>query len=269
MSKSRFLMFALLLCLTPCLFAAEETVSNNSEAMQEISSDWGTITVDNYRLINNVWNKGAASNQFKQSVFVKEVHGQRIIGWRWNNPFSRTSVVSYPEVVYGDKAWDPPSGLKTEFPLQVGAQRIIADFNVNIQATGVYNMAFSLWAVSSLPASPKTISHEIMIWTFRKGMETLGDRMGTLEVNGIKYDAYIRKGWGDASGANSNKWTYVCFVARKPVMQGPLDISTFTDYLVEKKVLTTNNYISSLELGNEVTNGQGVTEISGFNITVQ
>ena len=130
-------------------------------------------------------------------------------------------------------------------------------------------MAFTVWAVSALPASKATVSHEIMIWNARAGQNPAGSPRGSLDVNGTTYDVYVEENHGDASGANKNAWTYVAFVARKPVWHGPLDISAFIDYLLDHKLLSRSHYLTSLELGNEVCQGTGIAEIQDFSLRFQ
>lgn len=262
-----------LLCLSvilfPCLFAADAS-PDQDVIVKETSHDWGIIVIDNYRLINNVWNRGAASDRFSQSVFLKERNEGRILGWQWNNPFSRDgAVVSYPEIVYGDKPWDQPSTQRTEFPILAGSRQIIVDFNVAIKARGVYNMAFSLWGTSSLPTSPRSITHEIMIWNINSSMTPAGERIGMMRTGEARFDVYMSRSHGDASGVHANQWNYIAFVSRKKMLRGPLNISDFIDYLLEKKILSPDNYITSLELGNEVVDGKGYVEIQDFAVTIK
>jgi hypothetical protein len=120
--------------------------------------------------------------------------------------------------------------------------------------------------VSSLPASKNTISHEIMIWNANSGQNPAGTRRGTLNVEGTSHDVYVEEDHRDSSGANPNVWTYVAFVAQKPVWHGHLDTSVFVDYLLHQRLLSRDRYLTSLELGNEVSNGTGIVEIKDFSV---
>jgi len=159
--------------------------------------------------------------------------------------------------------------MKSEFPFVAGTRKITADFDVSLRASGTYNMAFSLWAVTDPSAPKETISHEIMIWNVNSGMTPAGSLEETVVVDGVNYKMYARIGHGDASGSSAHTWTYVAFVAERPVLKGPLDIGAFIDHLVKKGILIKKNYITSVELGNEVVNGSGCAEISGYSITVK
>jgi len=239
---------------------------------QVSSQDWGRIVIDENRcvLVNNVWNKGAAGGAFQQEIFLEQTGGKQNPGWRWRSPWHLVSrVVSQPQLVCGDKPWDDPLRWIPEFPFQVGSKRLTAAFDIKLRASGTYNMAFTMWAVRALPASKDGISHEIMIWNANGGQSPAGTRRGTLDVQGNTYDVYVEENHGDASGNNRNVWTYVAFVAREPVWRGPLDLSVFLDYLLQQKILSQDHCLTSLELGNEVSQGEGVVEIRDFAIRFQ
>jgi hypothetical protein len=108
-----------------------------------------------------------------------------------------------------------------------------------------------------------------MIWIADSVQRPSGIQRGSVEVGGVVYDTYINEHQHDASGVNPNEWIYVAFVARTPVLQGPLDISAFLDTLEPLKILTPDLWISDVELGNEVTEGVGIAEIQGFKLRLQ
>jgi hypothetical protein len=202
-------------------------------------------------------------------VFLADASGSEAIGWSCRAPWHLLPrVVSLPEIVCGNKPWDAKTRPDDGFPFGAGAKRLTADFNVNLRAHGIYNMVFSLWAVSAIPASRKNITHEIMIWTVRAGQPP-AERVDSMGVNGVTYDVYIEDNQRDASGQNANTWIYVTFVARKPVLRGPLDISAFVDYLLQRGTLSSTHFLTSLEFGNEICQGSGVTEIRDFAINFQ
>jgi len=238
----------------------------------QTSQEWGNIPfgTGECALVNNTWNRAAAGNGFEQSVFLSDVSGKQTVGWRWRAPWHLLPrVVSQPEIICGNKPWDAKTRPDAGFPFRAGTTRLTADFDVKLRAHGVYNMVFSLWGVSAVPPTRNDITHEIMIWTVRAGQSPAGQRVDSMIVNGVTYDVYIEEHQRDASGQNANTWTYVAFVAQKPVLRGPLDISAFVDYLLRRGTLLTTHYLTSLEFGNEVCQGAGVTEIQDFAINFQ
>lgn len=244
----------------------------SGKVLAQTSQNWGAIPfgTGECAVVNNTWNSVAAGKGFEQSVFVADLSGKETIGWRWRAPWHLLPrVVSLPEIICGNKPWDPKARPDDGFPFRAGTKRLSADFEVSLRARGTYNMVFSLWAVSAIPASRKDITHEIMIWTDRSAQSPAGQRVDSMIVNGATYDVYIEQHQTDASGQNANTWTYVAFVAQKPVTHGPLDISAFIDYLLRRGTLNSSHYLTSLEFGNEISQGAGVTEIQGFAINIR
>jgi serralysin len=252
-----------------CLAASDFPFVQSGVTIRENTNDWGMIMLnDGYFLMNNVWNKGAASGVYSQRLFRESLNGKPAIGWQWQWPYS-VNVVAYPEVIYGDKPWDKPLGLVADFPFQAGSKQVTANFDIKLQASGTYNMAFTLWAITD-PANPKkTISHEIMIWNVNHNLTPAGAKKETITVGGNTFDVYVKSNHGDDSGANANMWTYVGFAPRESVLKGPFDIGAFLDYLIDQGILTTANYITSIELGNEIVTGKGITEISNYGIVIK
>lgn len=233
--------------------------------------DWGRIYDAESRCVlqNNVWNKLAAGRGFEQEIFLGKDEGNRVIGWRWRSPWQVLPiVVSQPELVCGDKPWDEPKHLNPSFPLLAGSRRIMANFDIRLHGSGTYNTAFSLWVVSALPVSRSVISHEIMIWNANAGQPSAGRRRGTMDVAGTTYDINVDQDHEDASGSTSKRWTYVAFIARRNVLKGPLDLSVFVDWLLQHDVLSKNQHLTSVGLGDEICEGTGVAEIRNFSINV-
>jgi Glycosyl hydrolase family 12 len=238
----------------------------------ESSANWGSIPFQGQEcsIVNNTWNRSAAGRGFQQVVFLEQVSGKETAGWRWRAPwhiFPR--VVSQPEIICGNKPWDPPTRADNGFPFRAGSKHLVADFNIKTRAQGIHNTSFSLWAVSAIPVSKKNITHEIMIWTDFAGQPPAGKLVDSLALNGTMYNVYIEPNQKENSGENSNTWTYVAFVAQEPVSHGPLDISAFIDYLLRRGMLNNATYFTSLEFGNEISQGAGITEIQDFAINIR
>lgn len=237
---------------------------------QTSSQDWARIVIpeNGCSLINNVWNKGAAGKDFEQQIFTETLDGKNVYGWRWRAPWHlMTRVVSQPQLVCGDKPWDAPFRLNNQFPFRAGSKKLTANFDAHVGAAGTYNMAFSLWAVSSLPASRSVITHEIMIWNANSGQSPGGTKRDSITVGKTAYDVYLEENHADNSGQNANHWTYVAFVAQKPLLSGQLDVTAFLDYLLQHGILNNSQYLTSLEFGNEVCEGSGIVEIHNFSLS--
>ena len=215
---------------------------------------------------NNVWNT-RSGNSLQQSVFQENLQGREVAGWRWRARGNfLPAVLSQPQVVCGDKPWDQPLHLDSNFPFRAGSRKLTADFDVQLRANGIYNMTFSLWGVSTVPASCDVITHEIMIWTARSWLSPAGKKIGSLDVNGATWDVYLEPGHADASGSTKQTWTYIAFVAHRPVVRGPLELTAFTDWMLRHHLLTRDHYLTSVEFGNEVSSGTGIVELRRFQL---
>ena len=236
---------------------------------EENSADWGTVIYNTqYRLSNNVWNKNAATGSYIQRVFTETLNGKTAVGWQWDWTNSSGNVVAYPEIVIGDKAWDVPSGITTSFPVKAGSVDIVADFNTHITAEGRYNMAFSIWGFTNTADPKGSISHEIMIWAFTRGLVPAGSKKYTTTVDGVNFNVWVRENHGDQSGGTSQTWTYIAFEPESDITNGPFHLDDFIDFLSSKGLISSANYLSSVELGNEVVSGKGTVEIENYAITV-
>ncbi len=257
------------------LFAAMVAVlagaANAQTIVKESTEDWARITVPgtNCVLANNIWDRKVTPNGFKQSVFLENRDGKFLPGWRWNAPGERSAVLSMPEIICGDKPWDTPLRLRSEFPFRAGGKRLQASFDIDLKAEGRYNMAFSLWAVSKLPAVKQTISHEIMIWNADGGVPPIGEKIGSLEVAGTVFDIYFEPKQGIITGPDPFTWTLVSFVARKKLLTGSLDFGIFITELLKRGILTHDLFLTNLELGTEVSDGTGIVEIRKLELSVR
>jgi hypothetical protein len=236
--------------------------------VKEAAEDNARITVPGSGcvLTNNVWDRKVTPAGFSQSVFLEKRGDQTLPGWRWNAPGKRTTVLSMPEIICGDKPWDTPLGLRSEFPFRAGEKRLHANFDIDLKAEGRYNMAFSLWAVSKLPAAKQNIVREIMIWNVDSGITPTSEKIGSLETEGTTFDIYLEKNQGMVTGPDPFTWTLVSFVARTPLLKGSLDFGVFVDELLKRKILARNEYLTSLELGDEVAEGSGEVVVKKFDV---
>ncbi|MBN1294722.1 MAG: hypothetical protein JXB48_22995 [Candidatus Latescibacteria bacterium] len=89
-----------------------------------------------------------------------------------------------------------------------------------------------------------------------------------LAVNGVDFDVYVRLKHGDSSDGTSDTWTYIAFTTTESILSGPLDIHEFIDFLIEKGIISSDNYLTSIELGNEVVGGEGTAEIENYSLVV-
>jgi hypothetical protein len=225
---------------------------------------------ENCRLANTVWHKEDAAQGLQQEVFVADVNGKRTLGWRWRAPWQMLPAnAAYPSLLCGTSPWNQSTAALPGLPFHPGEKRVTVDYAINLKASGTYNMAFSLWAVSALPASPSNVKCEVSIWIANSDQLPYGVRTATVTIQGVLYDVYLYRHQHQTSGDHPNEWTYAAFVARTPVLQGPLDLSAFLDRLQLMKVLSSNSLVTDVELGNQVAQGTGIAEIQNFALRME
>lgn len=232
----------------------------------EVTADGGRLVLPGSGcvLVNNVWDRAATPQGYTQSVFADPLPG-----WRWDSPGKSTRVLAMPEIVCGDKPWDPPQKLRPEFPFRAGEKAPVVRFDVDLKAEGTYNMAVSLWAVSRLPAVQQNIALEIMIWNVAHGQKPVGRRIGDLRTVGTVFDLYLKTDQGMVTGPDPFTWPMVQFVAAEPILKGSLPLRPFLDALIQRGILAPDHWLTDIELGNEVTEGRGTVTLRTFSVDLR
>jgi hypothetical protein len=232
-------------------------------------ADWAAATFGGkYRIFNNPWNKNASSGPYHQKVFLKNDNGKPVFGWIWKWRDS-TNVATYPEVLVGHSPWQGEIAPNSGFPFPVGRKRLVVDYDVTMDASGAYNLAFEFWTVSALPVVKDRITHEVMIWIASDHMSPAGSRIAMATIDGKEFAIYHNPHHGDASGGASNKWGIVSLVAVDPQLKGPLDLGAVISYLQNLGLLSPSEFVVDLELGNEVMRGSGTTVVRNYDVRVE
>ncbi len=235
------------------------------ESEQDFAS---TVINGRYRLLNNSWNKGATTGRHRQKIFVKDDNGKTVFGWVWKWRDS-SGVATYPEVQVGHSPWNGEVSPNSGFPFLAGTKPLVVDYDIALEASGSYNLAFEFWVLSGLPPSKDTITHEVMIWVAGERLGAAGSEVGKATVQGTTYAVNLQKNHGDASGQNQNTWTIISLLADRPVLHGPLDVGKIIDYLLKQGLLNPQHYIANLELGDEVQRGSGTTVVRNYNVRLE
>jgi hypothetical protein len=211
--------------------------------------------VDSYLLENNVWGKGEITN-YSQCVYVT---GNNKFGWHWDWPYSGSNVKAYPEVIFGKKPWQSQS-THPLIPAKLSAiETFTIDFDLDMSAQGIYNLAFEFWVTRDSLSDGSDITTEVMIWMDQSSMTPAGTLIDTLSIDGFSYYLYQ---------ANWSSWTYFAFLSETKQYQGLLNVHQFINYMINQGLLNPNEYFASFELGNEVIQGNGATDIQQYEVKV-
>jgi len=230
---------------------------------------WAAETVDGgYRLFNNVWNSKAIAGPYRQQVFLKDDHGKPTIGWVWTVQDSQAPA-TYPEIQAGFSPWNGAVAPDSGFPFQAGTKKLIVNFDITVTATGAYDVALQSWVVSAQRPSSSTITHELVILIANQDMPVPGSRVEQATVQGHGFGVYVDKKHRDAAGKNTNTWTLITFMADKPILRGPFDVSEVIDFLLKAGYLDGKSTVANLELGTDIMRGSGTMVIRDFSVKVK
>jgi hypothetical protein len=227
---------------------------------QQKCGDWERFTLGEIVLENNVWNKKSVTD-YRQCLFQEKRDGKTLFGWEWKWP-DTNDVLAYPEIIYGWKPWNQQS-TTPELPRRVKAiQACAITYDIDMQKEGVGNLTFDIWLTREATPAEKNISMELMIWLEHSGQIPDGSSQGTVKIDGASYDFYKGKpphaGWGSTA-----------FLRKQPARRGVIDLKKFLDFLVKNKHLSGDDYLASIEFGNEICGGKGRTEFKDYRIVMK
>jgi hypothetical protein len=235
---------------------------------------WDSQIVGPYKYENNVWGIDKARG-FKpdQCLLTRTVDGRREIGWTWDWPGMDRTVFAYPQIMWGWKPWSGGAPSDKRFPMRVGdLKRLVMDYQVETEAAGTYNLAPEVWLTSSGAWSdrpnPRIITTEIMFWMdYQQGATPAGSIVDRPIIGGVNYELWKMDNIGNKGDGKG--WTIYSF--KSPTIQhsGSIDIRALLTYMVGKGWVSADEYVASVEFGNEVMGGRGTTWVKKFEVTAQ
>ena len=219
---------------------------------------WSQFTIGSYLVENNVWGQGNITD-FTQCIYRTGSGDSIHFGWNWDWPIGNSDVKAYPEVIFGKKPWST-SSTNTALPIKIqNLDEFYVVYDLDMVATGSYNLAFEFWVTIDSMSSETGITTEVMIWMDNNLIGPAGNIIGTVTFDGFDYYLYQ---------ANWDSWTYFAFISAEPQYNGVLGVHHFVDHLVSQGMLNPDEYFADFELGNEVVYGMGQTDIQQYEIYV-
>jgi len=251
------------LTLTP---AATTTVSTYISAITMNCDDQATAVNGAFRAENNTWGKGALTG-WSQCVGLGSGPDGTLVGrWTWDWLNSGNNVKAYPEIVFGQKPGS--STTSPDLPIKINSVNyLVITYDITSTHTGSGNLAFDIWLTNTQnPAKwgVPPITHEIMIWLDHYGgLAPGGNWIETVNIDGANYSVYKAENWGDG-------WRYIAFVRPEgQPLAGTLNLGGLLSYMKDKGFATGDEYVASIEIGNEVASGAGETILNKFSVSVR
>lgn len=223
--------------------------------------DWYRRSVGNLQVENNVWNRGSLKS-YQQCVSIAGSNDGVDAGWAWNWPGIRFNVVAYPNITFGKNPWLGSTTL--ELPRQLKDVKCLeAKVDISQIGTGKGNLSFDIWITRSLLSQPADITHEAMIWLSQDGTWPAGSRVETLIVD----EREIELWWKEKhSPSDEYQWSFLAFEYKDDFNKGTIRIHEFLNFLVTKGYISSDNYLASVELGNEIVSGHGQTLLRDYEV---
>ena len=225
-----------------------------------------TLDVGQYMTENNTWGSKGLVGWSQCMGGTLHPKGGISAQWTWDWLNEGDQVKAFPEVVFGHKPGYPKS-TTTLLPRKLSSlQTLVVDYDVQTEREGAGNLAIDMWLTNA--ANPTAfvvppITHEVMIWLEAFGpIYAGGQQVDKLRINGTLYRVYV----GEKFGLG---WRYVAFAPNSPMQTaGSMDLMPFFLYLRGKGLITTEEFLSSVNFGNEIISGSGDTKLKRFAVTV-
>lgn len=258
---------------SPSSHSAPQPVSAAAPSSESSCAAWSTYQDGPYKYENNVWGSKKAKAAFEQCLMRRKVGSGFEYGWRWNWPGYDNTVFAYPQILFGWKPWSGGTPTDARFPLRVGdVQHLSIHYDVETEASGSYNLAPEVWIIEGSGASadpdPKRITTEVMFWMdYVEGAIPAGTVIDTPTLDGVTYELYKQDSIGDKGDGTG--WALLSFKSPKVQHRGTISVHTLLDHLVRKGLVRPDEYVASVEFGNEVMGGSGTTWVKRFEVEVR
>lgn len=183
--------------------------------------------------------------------------------YNWSFPLkaSSNSILAYPEIIAGlspFSSFGNPTDMAKALPVKISdltsaSSRYDTTFSGTLSG---FNVAYDIWLSESPTAIGRdAISNEIMVWIHKGDFDVFGEEVGTYSKNGFTAKIY-------------HKGTYTAVVADQDSPKGTLDILDMLKTLTGLGIVSTKEYLRSVELGAEIVSGTGSLAFNNFDVQV-
>ncbi len=227
-------------------------------------------TAHGWYVLNNVWNPGSlvynTDYAIDSAYSVSDMTAKTTFNWSFpvvTEPYP--TIRAYPEVIFGPAPMSgghKASDIGGVFPVQVSTlQQLTADYDVSYKGnTSGFNVSFDIWLTNTPNGGASTVTSEVMVWVHKGGFDPTGEVVGTYSNGSVTGKIYASKA-GD--------WTYTAVVLDADTPKGQIDIASILKTLEGLKLVSSADYVASVELGAEVVSGAGSLTINNLDLDVR
>lgn len=225
-------------------------------AHKTLKKDWATFSQGDFRIENNVWNKGDLVNgkNYTQTISYDPRHLTSELKFAWDWP-KTDHLLAFPEIEAGYKPWSEAGAdtLTTRIS-KLQALDVSFDYDIGGDKT-LFNVGFDMWLTSKPEAGSKSITTEISVWTHNGDIDPEGEKVGSYRDGKFRGEIWVDDNFGHAG--DSQTWRYVTIRSKGDVLDGALDLDHLYDTLVAKKLVNSADYFNGYEFGAQLTGGKG------------
>lgn len=257
--------------LNPNLSFSEllESRSETAKKLENKSSDTNCKlnskrVYDAFELNNNLWGE---SRLKCQEAHLCTYYSEDGFGWKWDVPYNARGVIGYPNIKMGPGPWRSSKEKVHGFPIkieEITELKVTYDTEIYVKHKK-YNLAFDLWLSSEFQSNQNTITTEIMIWEDFFDFRSYGKKVDEITTDFGVYE--VMSGYLKNEEFNQD-WQYFAFVRKEKRNNGELDVKYLLDYLVKHQKVNPQEFITSVEFGNEIGNSSGFTLIKNYELTL-
>lgn len=215
-----------------------------------------------YELRNNLWGQARLNNENGLLCTFRSENG---VGWKWRMPENVKGVIGYPSLQFGPGPWRNAKDKSHGFPVKI---KEIENFEVQYETEiyvqhQKYNLAFDVWLSTAFSSNENTVTTEIMVWEDYFDFNSYGKKVDEIITPFGVYE--LRSGYLKNDEYNQD-WQYFGFIRKEKRIQGRVDLLYLLEYLVENQGVNPQEYVTSVEFGNEIGNSSGFTLIKKINL---
>jgi Ca2+-binding RTX toxin-like protein len=227
-------------------------------------------TAHGWYVLNNVWNPGnlVYGTDYTVDSAYSAADMTSKTTFNWSFPVTTDSahtIRAYPEVIFGPAPMSgghKASDITTVLPAQVSSlTALTADYDVSYKGnTGGFNVSFDIWLTDTPNGGADTVTTEVMVWVHKGDFDAFGQQVGTYSNGSVTGKIYA---------STTGDWTYTAVVLDQDMPKGQIDIAGILTTLKGLNLVSSTDYVASVELGAEVVSGAGSLTINNLDLDVQ
>ena len=250
--ESWYLFFISFIILSSC----------KSHNLVEKSGQWDQIKHGEYLVENNTWNVQSTKSKWTQTIFFDTLNGS--MGWKWDFSNEKTDsllVKSFPEIIFGKKPYENYKSTSSRLPIELVSNQFHLEYDYLVNANGVYNTSTDISFTDNKNPDSNNIRAKMMIWFDHQNFPFFeSEKLKQAMIGGIKYEVFVNTAHIGPEG----KWVFIALLPDNFPSKGKLNLKDYFDYFLSEGILKSEWYLSSIEIGSEISSGKGEITFKKF-----